>query len=194
MKFQRFDVQTNNVDTFISFWDTNNFINTDEIIDFFKSSDFTSVGNLGMHGPNKRLKDSLDLSIDSINPPPVLNRLLATLGLCLNDYLSNYEFANKVAEFKIREDFNIQFYKPGSAYWVPHFERANAESSCRHLVWMVYLNDVDDGGETHFFYQDVKIKPKAGRVVIWPTDWTHTHRGLPSASQEKYIATGWYGF
>ena len=56
---------------------------------------------------------------------------------------------------------------------------------------MVYLNDVEEDGETEFLYQELKLKPKKGRVVIWPGSFTHLHRGNPPRST-KYIATGWY--
>ena len=55
---------------------------------------------------------------------------------------------------------------------------------------MVYMNDVDEGGETEFLYQQKKIKPKTGRVVIFPASFTHQHRGNPPMSN-KYIITGW---
>ena len=45
---------------------------------------------------------------------------------------------------------------------------------------MTYLNTIKVGGETEFLYQKLKIKPKKGLTLIWPTDWTHTHRGLIS--------------
>ena len=64
----------------------------------------------------------------------------------------------------------------------------------RHLVFMTYLNDVTDCGETEWFHQKVKIQPRKGLTVIWPPDWTHTHRGIPSPTQTKYIVTGWYCF
>jgi hypothetical protein len=56
---------------------------------------------------------------------------------------------------------------------------------------MTYLNDVESGGETEFLYQNLKIKPQKGLTLIWPTDWTHTHRGIPSMEEEKMIVTGW---
>jgi hypothetical protein len=59
---------------------------------------------------------------------------------------------------------------------------------------MTYLNDVDEAGETEFLYQEIKFKPKKGLTLIWPADWTHTHRGIPSLSEEKYIITGWFNF
>ena len=61
----------------------------------------------------------------------------------------------------------------------------------RVLVFMTYLNDVPDGG-TMFKYQDLIVPAKKGLTLIWPTDFTHTHRGIPSPTQEKWIATGWY--
>ena len=70
-------------------------------------------------------------------------------------------------------------------------ERALAEYpyALRHLVFMTYLNDCDAG--TEFLFQDIKIQPKKGLTLIWPSDWTFTHRGIVSTTQEKFIATGW---
>ena len=54
----------------------------------------------------------------------------------------------------------------------------------------VNLNDLNDSGETEFLYQKKKVKPKAGRVLIFPGSFTHLHRGNPPY-EAKYIATGW---
>ena len=62
------------------------------------------------------------------------------------------------------------------------------------MVFMTYLNDVTDGGETEFYHQQLKIKPKKGLTVIWPAGYTHVHRGITSNTETKYIATGWYGY
>jgi hypothetical protein len=35
---------------------------------------------------------------------------------------------------------------------------------------------------------------KKGLTMIWPTDWTHIHRGIVSETKEKMIVTGWYNF
>ena len=59
---------------------------------------------------------------------------------------------------------------------------------------MTYLNNVDDGGETQFLYQEKEIQPKKGLTVLWPTDFTHTHRGVTSPTQTKIIATGWFNY
>jgi hypothetical protein len=60
----------------------------------------------------------------------------------------------------------------------------------RVLVFMTYLNDVKDGG-THFKYQKVTTPAIKGLTIIWPPDWTHTHKGQIS-DDKKIIATGWF--
>ncbi|MFN4056014.1 MAG: 2OG-Fe(II) oxygenase [Alishewanella aestuarii] len=61
----------------------------------------------------------------------------------------------------------------------------------RSLLFMFYLNDVAEGGETEFYYQQQRIQPKAGRMVIAPAYFTHTHRGCIPVSGDKYILTSW---
>ena len=64
----------------------------------------------------------------------------------------------------------------------------------RILAWMIYLNDVTDGGHTAFPTQNKKFQPRRGDVLIWPAYFTHPHRGIVSKTQTKYIITGWYNF
>ena len=49
-------------------------------------------------------------------------------------------------------------------------------------------------GETEFIWQKLRVQPEAGKCLIWPTQFTHTHRGNPVYSTNKYIATGWYTY
>ena len=86
----------------------------------------------------------------------------------------------------------IQRYDKDGHFSSWHYERGPGESINRCLVYMTYLNDVEDGGETYFKYQNEKIKPETGKTIIWPADWTHTHMGLGPRSGYKYIITGWY--
>ena len=91
---------------------------------------------------------------------------------------------------------NIQKYVPNQAYSGLHMEHGSANQLTlrRIAAWMIYLNDVEDGGETEFPMQNLRLKPRAGDFYIWPAGWTHPHKGIPSSSQEKYILTGWIIF
>ena len=86
----------------------------------------------------------------------------------------------------------LQKTEPLEGYHAFHCENTSWANRNRVLVWMVYLNDVKEGGETEWLYQQLKIKPKANTAVIWPGSFTHLHRGNPPISGTKYILTGWY--
>tara|TARA_X000000368_G_C23055124_1_gene723482 strand:+ start:3486 stop:4121 length:636 start_codon:yes stop_codon:yes gene_type:complete len=97
-------------------------------------------------------------------------------------YLSNFDHHSSLCL--------LQKTEPKQGYHPFHAEDTTWDGSTRTLAWMVYFNDVEEGGETEWLYQQLKIKPKAGRVVIWPGSFTHMHRGNPPM-ENKYIATGW---
>ncbi len=91
---------------------------------------------------------------------------------------------------------NLQKYNAGQGgYFHWHSEIYPQDEQCeplhRVLLFMFYLNDVSEGGETEFYYQQRKIAPKRGRMVIAPAGFTHTHRGNTPVSSDKYIATSW---
>jgi hypothetical protein len=91
---------------------------------------------------------------------------------------------------------NMQKYladQGGYPYW--HCEqypkRDQGEALHRALLWTIYLNDGFDEGETEFLYQEVKVRPKTGSLLIAPAAFTHTHRGNRPVGGNKYIATSW---
>ncbi len=94
---------------------------------------------------------------------------------------------------------NAQRYTAGEGGY-PHWhsevfpQLQHNEALHRILLFMFYLNDVDEGGETDFYYQDRSVKPKTGRMVIAPAYFTHTHRGNMPKSNDKYILTSWLLF
>lgn len=94
---------------------------------------------------------------------------------------------------------NIQKYqknKGGYPHWhSEQFPQQNHNEALHRVVlYMFYLNDVEEGGETEFFYQKKKIIPKKGTMVIAPASFTHSHRGITPKSGDKYIATSWVMF
>lgn len=70
-------------------------------------------------------------------------------------------------------------------------EKGKFEALHRTLLFMFYLNDVEEGGSTDFYYQNRSIQPRQGRMVIAPGYFTHTHRGTTPVSGDKYILTSW---
>ena len=64
------------------------------------------------------------------------------------------------------------------------------------LAWMVYLNDVEDGGETEFLYQSLRVKPIRNRLcIIGLCRVLHIYiEQNPPLKEDKYIVTGWINF
>lgn len=62
----------------------------------------------------------------------------------------------------------------------------------RFLNILFYLNDVEEGGETQFYFDDctITVPPRKGRIVMFPPLWTHIHAGLKPISGNKYICNG----
>ncbi|MFV2058744.1 MAG: 2OG-Fe(II) oxygenase [Thiohalomonadales bacterium] len=90
--------------------------------------------------------------------------------------------------------YNIQRTESGQHYhW--HIDGGSHDFSQRQLVVIWYLNDVPGpGGETEFMYQDTKIVPHQGKMLLFPPFWTHEHRGVTLEQGTKYIATTWVVF
>jgi hypothetical protein len=94
---------------------------------------------------------------------------------------------------------NLQKYLAGTGGY-PHWHSeiyprdAQADTLHRALLWTIYLNAVPEAGETEFFYQQRKIKPEAGTLLIAPAGFTHIHRGNTPIGGDKYIATSWVLF
>ena len=148
---------------------------------------------------DKKWKISMDLSVPHYADHPAVHRYNQELSKILDEYCNIFPWAtNGCQEWGNApwDAFNIQKYNPQEAFFGWHTERTTMSKSviCRYLVFMTYLNDVEDGGETEWFHQKFKVKPKKGLTVLWPPDWTHTHRGVVSPTQTKYIATGWFNF
>lgn len=143
---------------------------------------------------DKTTKNSIDVKLD--HSGALYIEYFKHLSSCAYEYYHKYNYANAYDPWAIIDSTNIQKYEPGGGFYRWHSERtcATPPSSTRHLVFMTYLNDVTDDGETEFYYQKLKVKPEKGLTLIWPADWTFTHRGIPSMTQTKYIVTGWYNF
>jgi hypothetical protein len=108
-------------------------------------------------------------------------------------YVGKYDAIKEVQSAAIYE-LKIQRVRKTEGYHVWHYESTDRMSAGRFLAFILYLNDVDDGGETEFLYQSMRVKPKKGTLVLFPSTFTHTHRGNPPLSGDKYILNGWVEF
>jgi hypothetical protein len=165
------------------------------LIEFFNAPDADRrEGITGTSSIDKTVKDSTDVFL---HPGSDLSySYFETVKPAITSYVEKYSFLRHASALDIVEGSTIQKYDAqhgGFHKW--HYENMGDDNvtSRRAFVFMTYLNDVEEGGETEFLYQKYKIKPEKGLTVMFPAYWTHVHRGLKSSS-EKYIITGWFHF
>jgi hypothetical protein len=86
----------------------------------------------------------------------------------------------------------LQKTLPTEGYHIWHVEYGKGyHLENRAFAYTIYLNDVKEGGETEFLHFSKRVKPKKGRIVIWPAAFPYVHRGNPPLSGKKYILTSW---
>jgi hypothetical protein len=173
----------------------------DDLVAYFDANaHLQTPGKVGVEDGSRVVDPSIKQSVELSFPPdsttPEFVRYTRALQECVEAYIADYTFCDRYAPWTILEETNLQYYPPGGGYKWWHTERASAAAviASRHLVFMTYLNTVNDAGETLFYYQGLRVKADKGLTLIWPADWTHTHQGVPSPTEEKYIITGWFNY
>jgi prolyl 4-hydroxylase len=170
----------------------------DDVVNWFELNNIhTAPGYILEDGElriDAKQKESKDMVLN-IQQAYTINKLIRPLNFLWGSICSYIEDFQELQtmNFAIVPEFNIQKYTPptgGFKTW--HCERNSVKVNNRILVWMMYLNTIEDGGGTEFKYLNHTEKAEKGKVLIWPTDFTHTHRGVVAPSEEKYIMTGWY--
>jgi hypothetical protein len=165
----------------------------DAIRRFESNSQDQYQGRIGqMADQDNSIKRSTDLVVSGKQHWHDVDRaLFKSLGIAIREFRAQYPYFN--GPFKDM-GYGLQRTDPGEFYhW--HIDGGSHDFSQRQLVAIWYLNNVDGpGGETEFLFQDVKIKPEVGKLLLFPPFWTHEHRGVTLDAGVKYIATTWVVF
>ncbi len=109
---------------------------------------------------------------------------------CITKYYTEYYEQYKIGVSEIYDEgYLIHETTPDSIGYKWHHDfyvKPNADY--RFLTVIIYLNTIDENGETEFLIGK-KVKPEAGKVLIFPATWTYNHRGNPPKNDNKYIIT-----
>jgi hypothetical protein len=151
----------------------------------------------GRVGPREEHETSIKRSMDlRISGRPDWKDIDGVLFSSLSRALGNLSAIHPFFGANAFRDmgYNMQRTLPGEFYhW--HVDSGPGEFSQRQLVALWYLNDVPGpGGETEFFFQQIKVTPREGTLLLFPPFWTHAHRGVTLQQGRKYIATTWVCF
>ena len=161
-----------------------------------------TYGQVGENKVNHKIKKSIDYNL-SESADDYLKYggvIVHNIGNSFEKYSDNLphqtEFQTKIEFFAKNTQevtvLQIQKYEKGEGHYNSwHYENANIQTSLRTFVFILYLNDVNEGGETEILFANQKIQPKRGTLVIHPSFYPFVHRGNTPISDDKYILTGW---
>jgi hypothetical protein len=97
----------------------------------------------------------------------------------VEDYRQDYN----IMDLKYWEAFNFIKYGPGQ-HFQEHHDHGFSYNCTVSLV--AYVNDDYEGGELYFRLQDLNLKPEAGDLFIFPSNFMYPHRAMPVHSGTKY--------
>lgn len=199
---QNFPLDTNVNPNFIRAYFLEDLSICDKLIEHFNNEDTHKVEgrvyteNCSVKTVNHDVKQSWESYFETTDNHPLYIEYLTELQKVLDQYIKDFPWCNEFASWSVISSTNLQYYPAGGGFKEWHCERGAAVHpvGSRHLVFMTYLNDVEEGGGTEFYHQGITTPAKKGLTVIWPPDWTHVHRGVVAPSEEKYIITGWMNY
>lgn len=142
----------------------------------------------------RNIRAFTELNIDELPEwRPILETLEGTAKECFAKYRESHPgMFPPHHEF---ESFRIKRYQPGKGeVFSRHVDAYDNITALRFLVLFWYLNDVDEGGETWFPALKVRVRPRRGRVLMFPPFWMYEHAGLKPVSNDKYIIGSYFTF
>jgi len=132
-----------------------------------------------------------EVGVDSSNFAFYENEVSVGLYSAIAHYIQEYE---ELWNWPGVQDtgYRMQRYFRNHGYYRAHvdgnpWESISDDEKPRVLGVIIYLNDVEVGGSTYFPSHDVHVPAKAGRISVFPTNWTHPHMGQVPITSDKWI-------
>lgn len=147
------------------------------------------------HEPNGRtaragLEDSAwtEINVTRLSEPTLQGFFRERISRSLARYNADIGLAPiAIPDSPKTADLILKRYRPDAdECFQTHFDSVHDVAN-RYLVFLWYLNDVQDGGETEFPQLGVKVSARAGRLLMFPPYWMYQHAGLAPRSSDKYI-------
>ncbi|MDE2412559.1 MAG: 2OG-Fe(II) oxygenase [Sphingomonadales bacterium] len=176
-------------------WATSDFLSPDECTRMMALIDRTAVpSQIFDHGYNEVWRTSYSGDVDAND------RFVQMIERRIDDLLG--------IPHTFGETIQGQRYAPGQEFrehmdwfWTkaPYFKTEAKRGGQRAFTAMIYLNDIEEGGETAFINLGLSIPPQRGVLLAWNNatpdgalNQFTLHAGTPVTRGTKYIITKWY--
>lgn len=161
------------------------FLRNEELIKYANSRSEWRAGTAStLVKKDVRVTDVLDLdpTRDSLEKE-LHDELIQTFTAAINEYRKKFKHLN----ISVGEQLRIIRYNPNGFY----NEHIDTEKD-RKVSIILYLNEDFEGGILNFPIQSYDIEPKSGRLVIFPSNYTHPHSSSKIESGIKYAVVSWF--
>jgi prolyl 4-hydroxylase len=128
-----------------------------------------------------------ELNVSRLSDGAFLDLFRQTIAAALARYNGDVGLSIALPNSNQYSDLIMKRYRPGGQdRFQLHFDAINHVAN-RYLVFLWYLNDVAQGGETRFPQLGYRVESRAGRLLMFPPYWMYQHEGLPPETGDKYI-------
>ena len=170
----------------------------EEIIAYYERNQQKQTKGTTSGGIDLETKNRQDLSLSPrelmLSENELYKIYFENLFECYKNFSDKWPHLKKIGKNLNIPAFNVGRYETGQHFQTLHCERAGLGTLHRLFAFMTYLNNVEEGGTTYFDNYNLEIQPKKGLTLIWPAEWTHTHRGNKVIKGCKYMITGHLNF
>lgn len=176
----------------------------DKIIQQFEDDPRKMDGVFGMGQVDKNVKTSVDLALNRVSHESQWKWVDELLSRKLSEGIRKYtnHVSKKYCYFSPNTcisflncmydtGYQIQRTDPGGFYkWHTDFSMTNTNVRAVTFIWYLNTLEIEQEGATELI-DGTKIRPEAGKLLLFPATWTGIHRGGVLKSGKKYIITGW---
>jgi len=161
-----------------------------EDIDFLEDNNIIGYDKTSLHKvDNKTYNVTWDYTFDVCASTRIASKIFEGFKPCVDEYLETFSTLGR--RRYLVYDCKLKKIPVAGGFHNWHYENGSIEYASRAFVIQLYLNDNFEGGETEFLYQNRREEAVEGDVLIFPSAYTHTHRGNPPIGNVKYLATSW---
>ena len=147
------------------------------------------IGAIDKDGGVAFLADNPGIQRVGGSPNNVLGEFHNVASHCFQRYQSKFKVLGN-GQMSMNQNVQLQKTVRTGGYHVWHCEQGKDNTS-RAIFVQLYLNTVEDGGETEFLYQSKRVQAVQGRMLMCPAGYPHTHRGNPPMKGEKFTINSW---
>lgn len=167
-----------------------------DFIEEVLATDGWSNGRVGSGEENRVVKQIRDVSVLNLDrklTSPV-SWYLVSRGIMMHALEYAREYGYGIREMEEPQVLHYSSDPDSQQFYRPHVDTDYNGGHVRDFSAVLYLNTVEEGGDTVFNYFGIGVRPIEGRIVFFPANYAYMHEALPPVSEDKFAVVTWFKF